>query len=239
MHRVLACSVAVGTLVSGCGTGQGPLQSSAGQDVRERAVTAGLAMAKASRGSSAFEHARVVVASGTGGGEGIALMDAAGTGVDGYVVLRITSVYDDDGPWDNDSTATACYRYQFGSRDRGTTPVEVPCPETAPLTLPPPPFEARLPVDAANRLTRLLQLAAAPASVAVAFPEPGLTIDTFQDDAAVGVAVGASAGECLMGRRLSDGSVEVWHVPPILAMPGELGCDARAASTGDAQSSPH
>lgn len=236
---LLQPSLAISAVIvlSACGTAGGLGTSAASQDVRQRAENAGFAMAKTSRHASAIEHARRVVGGSPGDIE-IALMQAEGTGVDGHVVLRISSVYDDDGPYDNDSSASGCFRYEFGDSSGGTHPQPVSCPRSAAMTLPPPPFEPVLPPDAAERLDRVLRNVPSPAEVRAAFPERGLKVAVAEAEDAVGVAVGATPGECVMGRRLPSGVVEVWHVPRVLAMPGELGCDAGAAAAGRGQNSP-
>lgn len=238
MRGVLVVAAVAGVLLSGCGTGRTPWASSAESDVHQRSVNAGFAMAKAGRHDSAVEHARRVVGEIHGAVE-IVLMEAEGTGVDGFVVLRISSVYDDDGPLDDDSSARACYRYDFSDSSGGTQPREVGCPDTAPLELPPPPFVPVLPQDVLDRLERVLGSPDAAARARGAFPERGVTVQVAQQDGALGIAVGAGPGDCVMGRRLARGQVEVWHVPRVVALPGEIGCDPAAAAAGLAKEPPH
>ncbi|HVM27938.1 MAG TPA: hypothetical protein VM433_09730 [Mycobacteriales bacterium] len=218
-------------------TGLTPLSSTAAQDVRQRADSAAVVMGRSGGVDSAVEHARRVV----GGTEerSIELMAAEGDGGRGHVVLRISSTFIDPSPLSNDSTATACYRYELDGRTGLRGPNEVRCPSTRPVELPPPPPEPEHPADADQRLATALSQPDPRRAVEAAFDLPLLTVETATVDGTVGSAVQASPGECLSGRRLPDGTVEVWWVPRIVAMPGELGCDAEAATDASSARSPH
>jgi hypothetical protein len=218
-------------------TGRTPLSSQAAKDVRLRAENAVIVMSRGTS-ESPVEQARRVVG-GTVEDAQIELMSAEGDTGRGEVVLRIRSTFGDDGPWGNSSTALACYRYELNSRSGIRGPDEVDCPEGSPMVLPPPPFDPELPSGAERLLAAALAEPDPQGAVRAAFELPGLAVDTTTVDGIVGAAVQASPGECVAGRRLADGTVEAWHVPRIVAMPGELGCDADAAVDAGSARSPH
>ena len=64
---------------------------------------------------------------------------------------------------------------------------------------------------------------------------PGSTKATVRGDMGVAVHV---PGHCLFG-RISGGAHSVWHVPRVLAQPGELGCGAGHAARGEGTRPPH
>lgn len=66
-------------------------------------------------------------------------------------------------------------------------------------------------------------------------PPVVVAVATVQGD--VGVAVHVP-GQCLFG-RISGGAATVWHVPRVLAQPGELGCGAGHAARGEGTRPPH
>lgn len=135
--------------------------------------------------------------------------------------------------------ASACYRYALDSRTGIRGPDEVDCPDGPPLTLPAPPPDPEHPSDAQDRLAAALAGTAPRDAVEAAFDQPGLTVQTTTVAGIAGAAVQASPGECIAGRRLPDGTVEVWWVPRVVAMPGELGCQAEAAVDARSARSPH
>lgn len=239
---LLAALTAVGVAVLGSTakvdiTGRSPLSSQAAEDVRQRAENAAVVMSRDTRSLSPAERARAVV-----GGEPdrrIELMAAGGDTGRGWVVLRISSAFSDDGPWNNTSAASACFRYAINGRTGMSGPDEVDCPDGPPLALPAPPFDPAHPQDAHARLAAALAAPAPEDAVAAAFDLPGLTLQTATVDGVVAAAVQASPGECVSGRRLPDGTVEVWSVPRIVAMPGEIGCSAAAAADASSARSPH
>jgi len=232
---LIALSVTFPLLV-GCGTGGSPLASTSEQDVRARSVTAGLAMSQAGRTSSAVEHARRVV--GDVGVARIDLLEARGDGINGQVILRISASQPASG-FSSGSTATACFRYQINDSSGGTEPHEVTCPHRDPITLPIPSPVPTLPADTEQRLRAALRSSHPEPAVRRAFGGTSVLVRTMTDGGVLGASVLAGRAECVFGRRLHDGQVQVWVVPSVLAQPGELGCDAHFAVTGDGMHPPH
>jgi len=238
---VLAAVVAVGVVVSPMRPdiiGGMPVSSQAAQDVRQRAENAVIVMSRGTSSESPVEQARRVVG-GTADSAQIELMSAEGGTGRGQVVLRIRSTFGDDGPWGNTSTALACYRYELNSRSGIVGPDEVDCPQGPPMVLPAPPVDPELPQGADTLLAAALAEPDPQGAVRAAFDLPGLAVDTTTVAGIVAAAVQASPGECVAGRRLADGTVQAWHVPRIVAMPGELGCDASTAVDAGSARSPH
>lgn len=219
-----------------CGTGGSPLASEAAKDVRKRAETAGYAMAKAGRTSSAADHARRVV--GVAGGDSIEVLEVQGDGIRGHVLLRLTSVVEPSG-FQSGSRATACFRYDFSDSSNGISPHEVGCGDRQAIALPEPSPEPRLPSDALTLLRTALDSPDPAALMAASFAPSGVSVSTAEVDGALGAAVAAGSNGCLFGRRTAAGVVEVWVVPRVLAQPGELGCSAEWAARGAGKEPPH
>lgn len=70
-------------------------------------------------------------------------------------------------------------------------------------------------------------------------PEVSLNVDAANGTIGAGIRAPAPTRDCLLGRRLPDGQVEVWIPPEILVEPGEASCDGLTAVAGGAQTSPH
>jgi hypothetical protein len=233
MRRHLALCLPL-LLLTGCGQPVAPFRSPAARDVARRAENAGYAMAKAGRTSSAVDHARRVV--GDVGVASIELLEADGDGIQGHVVLRISATPETSG-FEQASHDQACFRYDFGDRTGGTRPHRQRCPRGAALVIPAPEPVPTFPPDSEQRLTSALRAPDPQAAAARAFE--GLTVGSVTVDGSIGIAVSASGGACLFGRRLADGRVEVWPVPRVLAQPGELGCGAEFAARGEGTRPPH
>ncbi len=231
--RPRVCAPLLVLILAGCGTGQLPLSSAAATDVHQRSVNAGVAMAKAGRVSSAFDHARRVV--GDAGSTSIELLAQSGNGIKGSVLLRITSTVAATG-FGSASKAQACFRYTFDDLSGGIDPNETRCPRTTPLALPSAASIPSLPPDAQQRIRVGLRAGDAEQALGQAFT--GLLVRTARVAGLLGVSVQAGT-DCDFGRRLADGSVEVWYVPKVLSQPGELGCTPEAAVAGLGKSSPH
>lgn len=212
-------------LLAGC-SGSG---SAAEADARRRADNAGFAMAKAPRSAVAVERARRVV--GDAGVARIELMAADGDGIDGHVVLRISSRTEPAG-FNQGGEFTGCFRYDFSDGSGGTRASDVRCPDGPPQALPSPPVEPRLPPDAEDSLRRALLTLDPDGEVRRVFAGTGAAVQILRSSDGVGAAVSAGASGCLHGRRTGTGTVETWRVPPDQARPGELGCTAENAVEG-------
>jgi hypothetical protein len=123
--------------------------------------------------------------------------------------------------------ATRCYRYEIDYYRADHHRID--CPKTtAPPPKPTPSPVARLPRDAAARLTEVLA-GAAPDTLATAvraaFPDPGLTVDTATHDGTLVVAVGAPRERrCVLMIRTPAGKISSPGYDPVQLTPGELGC---------------
>jgi hypothetical protein len=106
---------------------------------------------------------------------------------------------------------------------------------TTPLALPSPASIPSPPPDAQQRIR--VGLLASDAEQALGKAFTGLLVRTTRVAGVLGVSVPAGR-DCDFGRRLADGSVEVWYVPKVLSQPGELGCTPEAAPAGLGKTSP-
>jgi len=129
---VVGAAGATAVVLTACGMtslAETPAQRSLDQHARNAAV----AMEKQGAYTTAADMARRVI--GTGTDDVIAVLAASGTDMDGQVVLHIH--VDDPAPseFGSPSHADGCFRYTFRYT---TAPVQISCPRTAPITLPPP-----------------------------------------------------------------------------------------------------
>jgi len=70
-------------------------------------------------------------------------------------------------------------------------------------------------------------------------PEASLDVEAVEGTIGVGIRTPDPTRDCLLGRRLANGEVEVWTPPAILVAPGEASCDGLTAAAGGAQRPPH
>ena len=211
----LLALAALVALVAGCGSPAEDYVEDAAESVRWRLTgmrgddPLALAHAAESRGAE-------VLAYGTTGGQGAA------------VEVRITRTEEPAG-LDSGSTATRCYRFTHDGSQVDQDRID--CDGRVALLLPEMPLPPSLPAGLDEGvLTALSDLAAGGVTDEAAVrdavvplaggPPVVVAVATAQGD--VGVAVHVP-GQCLFG-RISGGAATVWHVPRVLAQPGELGC---------------
>ena len=70
-------------------------------------------------------------------------------------------------------------------------------------------------------------------------PEVLLDVEAVNGTIGVGILAPAPTSDCLLGRRLPGGEVEVWIPPAITVAPGEASCDGFTAADGGAKKDPH
>ena len=70
-------------------------------------------------------------------------------------------------------------------------------------------------------------------------PKVSLNVEAVDGTIGAGIRAPAPTRDCLLGRRLPDGEVEVWLPPEIMVAPGEASCDGLTAAAGGAQTPPH
>ncbi|WP_380161938.1 hypothetical protein [Kineococcus sp. R86509] len=70
-------------------------------------------------------------------------------------------------------------------------------------------------------------------------PEVFLDVKTVNGTIGVGLLAPGPTSDCLLGRRLPGGEVEVWIPPAITVAPGEASCDGTTAADGGAKTYPH
>lgn len=85
-------------------------------------------------------------------------------------------------------------------------------------------------------LERLSEQAVLDAARVAAQGAPVVEVATVGE--VIGVAIGNGQDQCISA-SVTDQSVEVWRVPPVIAQPGELGCSAEAAARGQGKQYPH
>ena len=70
-------------------------------------------------------------------------------------------------------------------------------------------------------------------------PQVLLDVEAVNGTIGVGIRVPDPTSDCLLGRRLPGGEVEVWIPPAITVAPGEASCDGFTAAAGGAKTSLH
>jgi hypothetical protein len=143
-----------------------------------------------------------------------------------------------------------CWRYTLRNSIDDSVAHRADCPDHAEaLSVPPAPRVPRLPDGLQDQLgltlaglvdAGTLDVAAVQAAVEPLSGGPPAFVDVAVLDGDVGVVVGlADQADCVAGRIVDRATVEVWTVPRVLAQPGEGGCGAAVAASGESQHSPH
>ncbi len=242
-HRgqALAMLASLGLAIAACSN---PADSAAVDAADDRAHRAGVVM---SREDDALDMVRRVVGGDPEQGTAIEALVAEGDRFNGRIVLRITE-HDADPDFGTDEVSTVrCYEYRLDNSIDDLEGDHIACPDLPAMTIPeaaPPPTVPEGIDDAL--LAALQRLAASGADVAAVEAD----LAPLANGAArfevvevpgegIGVVFGNGDGECVSGRITTEGTVEVWRVPRVVAQPGELGCDAGAAARGNGKESPH
>ncbi|MET1015532.1 MAG: hypothetical protein ABWX76_01860 [Leifsonia flava] len=131
-------------------------------------------------------------------------------------------------------SATLCAHYEIvgDSYDDTLDLDRIACPDSDAPPLPSPTAPPSLDPSAADVLEAVLRstdAAGLEAAVGAAFPQDYVTIETTAQDGRLIAAVGVSAeGDCVVGVREPDGSVQAGGgYPAEWLMPGEIGCSTR------------
>jgi hypothetical protein len=132
-----------------------------------------------------------------------------------------------------------CFRLQMGPK-KDSRDDDIDCPAGAPLSVPKDPSLQG--VD--ERLRSALKPvgpneAAVRAAVAGLRLDPAIHQDFASSDGTVGVALRASQYDCVVARVAARGDVTLWRPSHTQLAPGELGCSAGLALSGEFNTSPH
>ncbi|MFI6071941.1 hypothetical protein ACIA5C_10165 [Actinoplanes sp. NPDC051343] len=132
-----------------------------------------------------------------------------------------------------------CFRLRMGPKEDSRDD-DINCPAGAPLPVPGDPSLQG--VD--ERLRSVLNPvgpneAAVRAAVAGLKLDPAIHQDFTAQDGAVGVALRAGQYDCVVARVTAPGNVTLWRPSHTQLAPGELGCSAGLALSGEFNTSPH
>ncbi|MEV4638348.1 hypothetical protein AB0J80_13460 [Actinoplanes sp. NPDC049548] len=132
-----------------------------------------------------------------------------------------------------------CFRLQMGP-EKDTRDDDIDCPAGAPLPVPEDPSLQG--VD--ERLQRALNRvgpdeSAVRAAVAKLKLDSAIHQDFAAKDGIVGVALQASQYDCVVARVKAPGDTTLWRPSHTQLAPGELGCSAGLAMSGEFDTSPH
>ena len=132
-----------------------------------------------------------------------------------------------------------CFRLQMGPKEDSRDD-DIDCPAGAPLPVTEDPSLQG--VD--DRLQKALNpvgpnVAAVRAAVAGLKLYPAIYQDFAVQDGIVGVALRASQYDCVVARVAARGKVTLWRPSRTQLAPGELGCSAGLAFSGEFDTSPH
>jgi hypothetical protein len=243
---LLAAAIA---LPAGCAAALSPAERDAAAVADDAAAAVALRLNRHLPTGDALD----VVGAAVHGTDGVEILRADGDVGDdagAVVVLRVTGhveaqggagIIESDRP---EATVVRCYRLRvhvWGGDSLEPPSVACPSGDALDLPVPVPPADPG-PAEEA-RLAEVLASTGDPEAVrATLAAELGdaFRVEAVDVEGAVGVLIGPSSGPgCLLGRRLPDGSVEVWTPPRILMEPGEGGCSADGAARGEAQHPPH
>jgi hypothetical protein len=176
----------------------------------------------------------------------IEVLEATGTEFDGRLVIRVTHREEREvlEAASDVHVAVRCYRFDYSMEHRTPDPHRIDCPDGPATSLPPATTPVRLAPGAEDALRVGLSALSPAERIDVAAlrrvgraASPGADVTGAVVDGVGAVALSAD-GECVFGRAMPD-SVEVWHVPRVVAQPGELGCGADSAARGEGKQSPH
>lgn len=235
--RALVSLMSLCIMVAGCSS-----QVERGAD--ERAERAGTVMHRERHGTAA-DMALRVVGGNPEDGTAIEALVAEGERFGGRIVLRITERLDDGGDFDiRDPDAVRCYEYDL-TDGYNFDPNRIDCPDLDALQLEPSAPEPAIPSGAADALRERLE-ALDPGSlneeqvlaVARQAGADAAIVDVATAGGVIGVVIGNGGDQCVAA-SVDAGTVEVWHIPKVLAQPGELGCSALAAARGEGKRHPH
>lgn len=186
------------------------------------------------------DHLRLLGASGSVNGEEAPLVEVE---ITGHAVATDGGIGGRSWP---ETTVHRCCTFELRNDDavrgRGTDCDDEPTSPATPLPTSPPTVQLGDDVLTAVQdvLTRSGSAADVRAALAPTVPAEAL-VDVQTVDGTLGVGIWAPppTRDCVLGRRLPDGTVETWVPPGITVAPGEASCDGTTAAAGGAKLSPH